>query len=298
LSCLYASPGAKAVPTLDLRTMPAWLAGSIRAESDHMVVEMSMPGMGSQPGGNHTSMLASSLPGSTVGVYEMHSIGQSITTGLDSMSSGYSSVAGLDSSLKSIKDMLTRIGGVEWIGDGAAAVTKTGDSFGGGVVVQATDAATAKTKVDMITNLVALGGGTIKATSRDETYKGVGITVVSIPTSSGMPPVEIAIGAKDNLIVAGYTDAFVKAVIDTTPSDSLASQSDYTAAIGASGSSNSGSLYVNIPALEDLAGRTAFPTTPSRWTQDYKPYFDHIGGVAFSVVDGNTVTMRFVVMAR
>jgi hypothetical protein len=297
LSCLLESAGTKAAPTFNLSAMPAWMAGSIRAESDRMVVEMAMPGAGQQHPGNHASVLASSLPGNTVGVYEVHSIGESVNAGLDSLSS-LGSLPGMGSSVTDIKDLVDRFGGVAWLGDGAAVITKTGDSFGGGVVVQTADAATARTKVDMLTNLVALSGGVIKTTSRDETYKGLGITVVTIPASSGMPAVEIAIGAKENLIVAGYTDAFVKAVIDTTPSDSLASQEDYSAAIGASGSSNMGSMYVNVPALEDLIGRAAMSENQSRWTQDYKPYFDHIGGVAYSAVDGNTVIMRLVVMAK
>ena len=220
-----------------------------------------------------------------------------LTKGLESLtSSGF--MDALPGSIKSVKDALDRVGGVDWLGDGAAVLTKNGNAFGGGIVAQATDAATARTKVDLITNLVSLTSGATKATSRDETYKGVGITVISIPASAQTPLVEIAIGAKDNLIVAGYTDSFVKAVIDTTTSDSLASQSDYSNAIGASGNSNMESMYVNVPALEDLMGRTAMSANPARWTQDYKPYFDHIGGVAYSVVDGNTVTMRFVVMAR
>ena len=296
MSCLMTS-GTKAIPTLDTRSMPAWLAGSIRAESDRMVVEMTMPNTGILQQGNHTSTLAASLPGSTVGVVEIHGIGNTVTKGLESLtSSGF--MDALPGSIKSVKDALDRVGGVDWLGDGAAVLTKNGNAFGGGIVAQATDAATARTKVDLITNLVSLTSGATKATSRDETYKGVGITVISIPASAQTPLVEIAIGAKDNLIVAGYTDSFVKAVIDTTTSDSLASQSDYSNAIGASGNSNMESMYVNVPALEDLMGRTAMSANPARWTQDYKPYFDHIGGVAYSVVDGNTVTMRFVVMAR
>ena len=151
LSCMLTSPGAKAAPTLALPAMPAWMAGSIRAESDRMVVEMAMPGTGLQHFGNHTSVLASSLPGSTVGVYEVHSIGESLNASLDSLSS-LSSLPGMGSSVTDIKDMVNRFGGVAWLGDGAAVITRTGDEFGGGLVVQTADAATAKTKVDMLTN--------------------------------------------------------------------------------------------------------------------------------------------------
>jgi hypothetical protein len=39
-------------------------------------------------------------------------------------------------------------------------------------------------------------------------------------------------------------------------------------------------------------------SSPTRWTLDYKPYFDHLGGIGYSVVDGNTVILRLVVMAK
>ena len=58
-----------------------------------------------------------------------------------------------------------------------------------------------------------------------------------------------------NLIVAGYTDSFVKAVVDTTPATSLASQADYSAVMAAAGSGNEQSLYVDVPALEDQIGQ-------------------------------------------
>ena len=57
-------------------------------------------------------------------------------------------------------------------------------------------------------------------------------------------------------------------------------------------------IYVNVPALEDQIGRAVLRTDQSRWTLDYKPYFDHLGGIAYSVIDGNTVIVRLVVMAR
>ena len=148
-----------------------------------------------------------------------------------------------------------------------------------------------------IANLVTLAGGSLKITSSDETYKGVTITVIHIPANSqtGGTPIDTAVTAKGNLIVAGYSDAFVKAVIDTTASTSLASQADYAAVMAAVGSSNEESFYVNIPALEDEVGRALFS---SRWTADYKPYFDHLGSVAGVTVDANTVILRLVITAR
>src|ERR1035437_3630199 len=289
---------ASGLSTLSLAAsnMPAWIAGSVRAESDRMVVDVAMPRATGSGADNHTSRLASALPGSTVGVFEMHSIGSQVTKQLDTLAAGQSGA--IADSVKSVKDALAKIGGIDWLGDGVAVVTKDGSSYGGGLVVEAGDAATASAKAAMITNLAALAGGSLKLTSRDETYKGIAITVISIPNGSNGTPVEVAVAAKDNLVVAGYTDAFVKAVIDTTPGSSLASSSDYSAVMSSAGANNMASGYVNIPALEDQIGQALLASQSSRWTLDYKPYFDHLGGVGYTVVDGNTVILRLVIMAK
>ena len=278
------------------KDLPTWIAGSVRAESDRMVVDVAMPRATGSGADNHTSRLASALPGSTVGVFEAHSIGAQITKQLDALATGQSGALG--DSIKSVKDTLATFGGVDWLGDGVAVVTKDGSTYGGGLVVEATDAATAKAKAATITNLAALAGGSFKLTSRGETYKGIDVTVISIPGGPDGQPVEVAVAAKDNLVVAGYTDAFVKAVIDTTPESSLASGSDYVAVMSAAGANNMRSVYVNIPALEDQIGQALQASQSSRWTVDYKPYFDHLGGVGYTVVDGNTVILRLVVMAK
>jgi len=291
-------PGSSPMPTLGVATtaLPAWIAGSVRAESDRMVVDVAMPRPTDTGTGNHVSRLASVLPGSTVGVYEMHSIGAQVSKQLDALAAGQAGVAA--DSIKSVKDALAKIGGIDWLGDGVAVVTKDASGYGGGLVVEAADVATATAKAATINNLVVLAGGSLNLTSRNETYKGIGITIIGIPNGSDGKPVELAVAAKDNLLIAGYTDSFVKAVIDTTPGSSLSAGSDYSAVMAAAGANNSASGYVNIPALEDQIGQALLTSQSSRWTLDYKPYFDHLGGIGYAVVDGNTVILRLVVMAK
>jgi hypothetical protein len=296
-SMMGAGGSAAGMLATSAAALPAWVAGSVQAQSGDLVVNVAMP----RPAGsttaddNHVSRLAPILPGSTVGVFEIHSIGESITAGLASVKAALPS--GYADQVKSIDSALALIGGPDWLGDATLAVTQDGSTFGGGLVVEATDATTAKTKVALITNYVTLASGALHITNRSETYKGVDITVMSVPDSTGKP-IEIAVAAKDNLIVAGYTDVFVKAVIDTTPGTALAAQPDYQAVMSAAGSSDEQSLYVNIPALEDQIGRAVLQSSASRWTTDYKPYFDHLGGMGYSVVGGNTVILRFVVTAK
>jgi hypothetical protein len=287
---------AGAPSVLSTMDVPAWIAGSIRAESDRAVVTITMPRTAASNLGiaNHSSTLASRLPGSTVAVSETHSIGK-IIGGVIPMLQSQSGMTA-SGEMAQVTGVLSKIGGTDWIGDGAEVLTKDGSTYGGGIVVEAPDSAAAAVKESSITNLVALAGATLQVTSRDEAYKGVTVTLITVPADvTGGMPIEIAVAAKDNLIVAGYTDAFVKAVIDTTPSNSLASQADYSNVMAQAGSSNEQSFYVNVPAVEDQIGQMY---SPARWASDYKPYFDHLGGVAGSVIDGDTVTLRIVISAR
>jgi hypothetical protein len=290
---------AASLPRVNSASMPEWVAGSIRAESGRIVVETDMPRPAGTPTyGNHESQLAGSLPGSTVATFQAHSIGQALEGGINALESASPSAGIGPGQIGSLQNALAAIGGVDWLGDGTAVVTRDGASFGGGLVIEAPDAATARSKLGTITGLVGLSGIVAGVKSRTESYQGSTITVVSVPASIAGTDVALALAAKDNLVVAGYTDAFVKAVLDTTPANSLASQADYAAVMAAAGTSNEASGYVNVPALADTLGTAVLQRDSQRWNRDYKPYFDHLGGVAFSVIDGSTITIRLVVTAR
>lgn len=298
---MCAMPGVvmASLPPMNTDRMPAWVSGSIRAETNSIVVDTNMPRpAGMTASGNHSSRIATSLPASTVAVFEAHGVGTSLSAGLSALQSAAPS-AGLDtSSLDSVQKALLLVGGLDWIGDGTAVVTSDGTSLGGGMVIETPDAATATAKLGTIRSLVGLAGIATGISSRTETYKGSSITVVTIPASMAGEQIDLALGVKDNLVVAGYKDDFVKAVLDTTSSTSLAAQADYKAATSAAGDSSEAFAYLNVPALTDQIGRSAYASDPSTWKLYYKPYFDHLGGIAWAVVDGTTMTVRLVVTAR
>jgi hypothetical protein len=293
---------AMAMPTLALsaENVPAWVVAAVRAEGTQLVVNVVMPrpsGSSATTGdGNHVSTLARSLPASTVLVAEFHAIGKTATTAL---SAADKQMPG-DSSVKQVEDALALIGGLDWIGDGSAVVTKQGSTYSGGLVIETTDATTASNKLSLLQTGLALGGSSMGVTSRSEDHNGTSITIIHVASSavSTVGGLDLAVAAKGNLIVAGIDSGFVKAVLDTTEPTSLGSQPDYKTLMDAVGSSNSSSFYVNIPALEDQIGQAAMDVSSSRWTTDYKPYFDHLGGAGYAVMDGNTVILRFIVTAK
>ena len=296
--------GPSAMPAFKTPELPAWVSASVRAESDRLVMEMTAP-TASSGTGNHSSVLASSLPGSTVAVLEDHSVGTQVNKLLDQLTTMGPSM-GLDASaIKQVQSALGLVGGIDWIGDTAVAVTDDSGTIGGGVVVQTPDAATAKSKLAQLSALLALGGASTGLHTSTETYHGQTITVITIPQSSqsvgggislSTDPIEIGLTTKDNLIVAGYKDVFAKAVIDTTSANALSSQSDFNSVMNAVTASNAGWFYLNTPAIKDQLGKMA--VNSSDWNLNYKPYFDHLGGIGFASIDGSTSTVRFVLMAR
>ena len=295
--------GASMVPAagmnLSAASVPAWLVGSVRADSDHMTIQISMPKPAGTPSpSNSVSVVASDLPGSTVAVFEIHSVGQLVDAELKTIS-GSALASDAPDAMKQVQQALSVIGGVDWIGDADAVLIKDGASYGGGLVVKTADSATATSKAALITNLAAvsaLGGSGI--TQTDEASKGTTITNVHVPGSDGSADLDIAVATKGDLIVAGYGDAFVKAVLDTTSASSLASNSTYQSVMKAVGASNSEYGYFDISAVADQIGRALFAADPGSYNVNYKPYVDHVGGAAFAEIDGSTVTMRLVLTAK
>jgi hypothetical protein len=309
---MAAVPTSSALPQADidylLANVPAWVAGQVRAESDHMLVETTMPRPAISPApGNHVSALASKVPAGTVAILETHSIGEIATSVLDTLTS-QAAPLDLRNQVNTLKTAIAGFGGLDWLGDGAVVVTKSGSTYDGGVVVQTTDAQTAADKLDLVRTLITASGGA-GFTSSDETYKGV--TITTLRTSGGVAVApgmtgstgmtmnaSVSFAAKDDLIVVGSDSSFVKSIIDTTSDNSLASSETYKTALAAAGNSNAGSGYVDIPTI--AAGLSAeLPASyAGTFTSDIKPYLDHVGGAAFASIDGSTLTVRFIVMAK
>jgi hypothetical protein len=281
----------------------SWLAGSVRAESNDVVVEMTAPGSSAKPA-NRQSDLASQLPGSTVAVVESHSLGSGLATTFEAMAKT-GPTADRDTA-QQVLDALDTIGGIDWLGDTDVVVTKDGSDFGGGLVVKTPDASTASSKKVMLTNLLSLAGSGLSAydlamSSSEETYKGTTITLYSFTSTgaSALPTaVKIGIATKGDLLIAGYEDGFIKQVLDTAPDTSLAAQGDYKKVMAVAGTSNTGFAYVDVAALVDEIGVALYPTDPAYYNLNYKPYVEHVEGIAYSMVDGKTVVLRIVVTVK
>jgi hypothetical protein len=55
---------------------------------------------------------------------------------------------------------------------------------------------------------------------------------------------------------------------------------------------------VDIPTIAAGLSPDLLGSYAGAFTSDIKPYLDHVGGAAFASIDGSTITIRFIVMAK
>jgi hypothetical protein len=288
---------------LSLPDISGWVAGSVRAESDHIVVEVAVSGSNKATSpDNRESTMARGLPASTIAVLEVHSVGAVYTRAFDLLAG--SGTPEQKDMAKQIGKTLDSFGGIAWLGDADFVLTRSGASYSGGLVVRTPDAGTAAGKKTMLTNLLSLasaglGGQTdgMKLSVSEETYKGTPISVYTIGNGS-LDGFRFSIAARDDLLFAGMDDTFVKQMLDTTPGASLADQDRFRDVMSKAGASNSGFGYLDVASIVDDLGRAALGTDPGTYNLYYAPYFDNLGAVAYSALEGQSVVLRIVVTAR
>jgi hypothetical protein len=284
------------VSSLDFDALPVWVAGSVRAESDRMTVEMKIPKPTASPtSGSRVSALAGRLPGSTVAVVELRAANE-IAAGALGVAEGQPDLAA------QVMDALKAIGGLDWIGDAALVVTAGDSGYGGGIVVQTPDAETAAGKKTLFANLGVLANAALipnglSVAASEWTYRGTSIARLTISGES-IGSVDVHVAARDDLLIAGYGEDFMKAMLDTTERTSLAANNDYRTAMDYAGAANSGSAYVDIAAVVDDLGRAAFSSDPGAYDLNIAPYLENLGSLGCSVIDGQTVILRLVVVAK
>jgi hypothetical protein len=103
-----------------------------------------------------------------------------------------------------------------------------------------------------------------------------------IPLPSGN--VEIAYAVTDQVVVIGSGPGFVKHVLDTTASTSLASSDDYKKLVDRVGPST-GSVFVDIQAIREISEKwAASAASPDydKYKTDVKPFLDPFDALMLS----------------
>jgi hypothetical protein len=326
-----ARPQLSDTTKLALQQLPAWLSVTVRAESNSLSATVALPDTNLAPvAANHSSILATRLPPTTVAAAELHDIAAlvgSVTTTIGEPAAS--------ASPDPVNQALQAVGGIDglvgWIGDGTVALVRgsgPGTSSGAsgaattdpsdlqaGFVIQAKDAAAADTKLTELKNLVSLVGSSVGISSSTETYNGTTITIIdagdvtrfmpagstaAAPGGASLPTTDlrIAIAQKDDLVIAGIGDGFVKSVLDTKPGATLADQQTYRDALGLAGASNTGQLYVDLQSVLDLATQHLSAAGLAHYQSDLQPYLAPFRAVAAAGSAGDPNRARVVITVK
>jgi hypothetical protein len=255
-----------------LKAVPEWTAYWLRFEKDALVMEASAPRAESATGPteNRSSTIVEHVPSAAIFAATNHDLGKSLKQTLDLYKADPASKPVIDQ----LNQALDLVGGPDaafgWARDSAIVVDVANGTPEGGLIVEASDPDAAKKLFTTLRTFIALGGDQVGATVKDETYNGTTITVVSLDTGklSGMAGgsaaalpvptgnVEIAYAVTDKVVVIGSGAGFVKAVLDTTPSTSLASNETYKTLADRAGT-GTGGAYVDLEAVRGLIEKAA-----------------------------------------
>ena len=318
---------------LTLEQLPAWVAVSMRAESDGVNATVALPDTNLAPvAANHSSILATKLPGTTIAAGEIHdlaSVISTVTTTLSGPTDASPSASPSSAPPDPIGQALQAVGGIDglvgWMGDGTVAVVRTGgaSSIGEpdvavGAVIQAKDADTADAKITQLKNLVSLAGSSLGVKLTDETYTGATITLIDLgalgqfaagrlpaaaagaigSTGGSLSSLKIAIAQRGDLVIVGLGDGFVKAVLDTQSGQTLADQDSYRNALDKAGASNTGQLYVDLAGVLDVAAEHMSAAQLQSYQSDIKPYLEPFRAFAAAGSAGDPNRARFVITVR
>jgi hypothetical protein len=278
-----------------------WVIEGLRVTDDAVILDTWAPAAASTlPSGAPTtapateSRFATSLPSDTLGYLELHGVGASVEQVL--------AVVGAEptmaESLRALEDALLILGGTDnltgWIEDLAVAIVPTDDSVGGAVLIRGTDAETAKARLVQIRNLLVLGSTGTDITMRDSDHNGVTVTTVDLGDASallggaGFPGagdtgrLEIAFAARDDLVVIAGGGGIVERILDVEASSSLATSATYGKVIDIAGTTNDMQLFVALDATLTVVERFLPADQLDMWTTEFKPYLDHLAGVAMT----------------
>jgi hypothetical protein len=284
-----------------LSMVPAWEASTLRFENDALVGDAAYPriDIGYDAKNKRSSLIGHAPPG-TIFYAESHDIGPA----LNALIGRLRKLPDLREPFKQIDAAVGVAGGFDglfgWWGDAAVAVSKGADgSIGGGLLIQPTDAAAAKRTFDTLRSFLVLAGGNSGITLKDVAHGDATITVIDFSAaaqSSGRLPAgvkaEIAYTVTNDVVVIGYGEAFVAAVLDAGPGPSLADDSRVVDLVKRVGQDNIGLAFVDVRAIRDLVEPLVKNLAPAdKWAyyeKEIRPYllpFDAF--VSAARVDGD-----------
>ena len=293
-------------------SLPAWGALWARVEGDALSMQLVSAAPAERMGvsENAASTLAAHAPATSLVYAETHDYGQVITD----MLGMYEGVEMPEAATQQLEQVAGMFGGVEgivgWIGDVAVVVNDPGEGLEGGILIEPADATKAENLFLTIRGMLTLGGASLGLTVTDEQHGDATITTVDFgelrrlmeQTGETVNPEELEYfgGADahlqlswtvtDDLVVVGLGPDFVKHVLDTEPSGSLAESDRYQSLLDRTGKENAGSYFVDVTAIR-AAIEEAVPDVAGmreKYESELKPFLEPFDAIAGSQVVGGS----------
>lgn len=307
--------------------LPDWAAGSLRVESDALVMDAVLPHNDALPGpdANDANEIADWAPPSTV----LLAAGNDYGTTLQEMVALYRDDPNLKEVFAGIDQATGMLGGIDaivgWMGDAGLVVSQDGTAVEGGIVVIPTDPAAATQLMTTLRSFATLGGATAGVTVTDEDYNGTTITIIDLgsardlagmagalgggtlpadPSTLPMPEgsIQLSYAVTDGVVVIGSGPDFVKSVLDAGAGASLADEARYADLVNRVGAEHTGVTFVDITAIRGiLEGLMASASAADRagYEESVQPFlspFDAI--ISASSVGDDLDSQRVIVTVK
>jgi Protein of unknown function (DUF3352) len=303
------TPDTAALTATMSKFVPDWTAYWLRFESDALVIEGSAPQPETQvgPTQNGKSAVIDHVPGDAIVAVTSNDVGATIEQLLDV----YASDPTMSEMLDGLDQGLGLVGGkdsaIGWIGDIAVVLEAQDGNPAGGVIIAPTDEDAAQQLLTTIKTFISLGGSQAGVSVSEESYNGATITTVDLSgidglMAAGMPieagTAQISFSLADGVVVIGSGPKFVKQVIDTTASTSLAADSTWSHLSDQVGPSTS-TMFVDVSAIRGLiedAMADADPSSVKGYDKDVKPFLTPFDALfAAGSVDGDLTRSNLIV---
>jgi hypothetical protein len=317
---LIGSAGASMPPVLptslpfglpSAAALPDWVVAGIRAEDDALVADVivspAAAGIASAaPIGSglatlpppHGSEIAGFIPGNTIAVAEAHGVGAVAQNALAALQADpqFKSIAG------QLNGALAAAGGagglLGWVNDAGVVILpqSTASAAGAepgvdaGLVLVATDEATATARVTQLKNLLSLIAFSANGSVSDVSVDGTTITTVDLGDLSKLigasgagsqlggvtipadVHVKFTLASRGKLVLLGGDESFARDVLGVQAGATLADDAAYKRALSRGFASNLGQVYVAGSAARSFAERSLPAGEQARWKSDLLPY--------------------------
>ena len=279
--------------------LPAWSIVGIRAEDNALVLDAVSAGLPESSAApsltslspSHPSQLTRHVPLDALVYAELQGAGTIALNGLTLLRAEPLLADGF----VQLDELIEAFGGAEqlvgWVDDAAFVVLNDGGldmvgDFVGGLLLQATDAATAEARVGAYRSLLGIAalGGQIDL--RTSTLAGVEVTTVVVSDAMDGPatgPLEVSFAVRDRLVVIGTSEGFIERALGRDGDGPLAESRYYQDAKEWRLDRARGTFYLAVASAVHYL-RLQQPS--GRFDPDVLPYVSPIKAIYMTAIDG------------